>query len=111
MLSKFVGELRAGDEIMTLNGSWSRVVKVRYYGTDRIIDSADEPPLVMKATALINYRPGPKTRSNTLNIIEARIDALGDAAQAAHGQIPREELPSLMARLSRVQRLIENATT
>lgn len=111
MLSKHVGQLVPGDEIMTLNGSWSRVVKVRFSGQDRIIDSADEPPLLMKATSLVNYRPGPKSRSNTLSIIEARIDALGDAAQAAHGQIPREELPSLMARLHRVQRLIQNAVS
>lgn len=111
MLSKHVGELRPGDEIMTLNGSWSRVVKVRFFGLDRIIDSADEPPLVMKASAIVNFRPGPKARSNTLSIIEARIDALGDAAQAAHGQIPQEELPSLLARLHRVQRLIESAGT
>lgn len=110
MLSKYVGELRPGDEITTPNGSWIRVVRVRYYGTDRIIDSADEPPIQMKATALVNYRPGPKARSNTVSIIETRIDCLEDAARAAHGRISTEELPDLLARLGRVQRLIEGAT-
>ena len=106
MESKFVGELRPGDEMLTQNEGWIRIVRVRPYGSERIIDSDDIPPITMKATDTVTCRSR-KPRAAAANIIEARIDALEDAAQAVQGQLPREELPSLLARLGRVQRLIE----
>lgn len=108
MESKFVGELRPGDEFCNSDKSWIRVVRVRPFGSERIIDSDDIPPITMKATDWVVCRSR-KPRTAAANIIEARIDALEDAAQAVRGQLPNEELPSLVARLNRVQRLIEGA--
>lgn len=108
MESKFVGELRPGDKFLHFYEGWIRVVRVRPFGSERIIDSDDIPPIIMKATEQVACRSR-KPRTAAVNIIEARIDALEDAAQAVRGQLPNEELPSLVARLNRVQRLIEGA--